>query len=70
MLAEAVNASAGAPSSRPAASTSRYPNLATRGGVASSAATVESISAPVASPAPVPPAPTDVTYSGTAESSR
>jgi hypothetical protein len=65
------SASAGAPSSsRPAASVSRYPNLATRRGVTSSAPTVANISAAVASPAPIPLAPTEVANSGTTDSSR
>ena len=71
MLDEPGSASAGAASStRPAASTSRYPNLATRRGVTSSAAIEDSISAPVVNPAPTPPAPTDVAYCGNTDSSR
>jgi hypothetical protein len=71
MPLEPGSASAGAPSStRPPASTARYPNLAASLGVTSSVATVDAISAPVASPAPTPPAPTDAAYIGTTESSR
>src|SRR6266568_1871142 len=49
------------------ASTARYPNLATSLSVTSSVATVDAISAPVANPAPTPPAPTDAAYIGTTE---
>ena len=71
MLSEAGRARAGAPSSTsPAASTTRWPNLASSRGTASSPATVVAISTPVTSPAPTPPAPTDSAYNGTTESSR
>jgi hypothetical protein len=70
-LVAAGSASAGAPSSSsPTARVVRYPNLAIRRGVSSSAATVDSISAPVVKPAPVRPAPTEAAYTGTTESSR
>jgi hypothetical protein len=70
-VVEAGRARAGAPSSTsPAANTTRYPNLAARRGTASSPATVAAISAPVVSPAPTPPAPTESAYSGTTDSSR
>ena len=71
MVEAAGRARAGAPSSTsPAASSTRYPNLASSRGTASSPATVAAISAPVTSPAPTPPAPTDSAYSGTTDSSR
>ena len=70
-MAAEGRAKAGAPSSTsPAASITRYPNLAVSRGTASSPATVAAISAPVTSPAPTPPAPTDSAYSGTTDSSR
>jgi hypothetical protein len=71
MVDEADRARAGAPSrTSPAASSTRYPNLASSRGMASSPATVAAISVPVTSPAPTPPAPTDSAYSGTTDSSR
>jgi hypothetical protein len=70
MLADAIRASVGAPSStRPAASTARCPNPATSRGVTNSAATVDNIRTPVAKPAPTPPAPA-AAYCGTAATSR